>query len=486
MASNAQAQTGLSIVPSVQVTQIVTNNVNLSPTDARAEAITQATAGIALGSRSGALRGFLNYGLTGQVYARDSSRNQLSSQNTLNANADIEVVDGQGFVSVQAAVSQSALSSFGAQSSYNGLSNANTAEVRTLQVGPRWLGRLGSAVRYTVNGSYGLTSTKGSNVGDATSSALNLQLSNAAATLVGWSVNASREVSAFKGGRTTSSNRVFGTLSTTIDDLDLRLGVNAGRETSDLTSLQSISAATWGLSADWLPSPRTQVNARYDERIFGKTYSLSAVHRTPLTVWQITDSRSLSTSGNALQPGSRGAVFDLYFTQFASIEPDPVRRVDLVNAFLRSTGLDPSAGLASSFLSSAASIQDLLSLSAAYRMPRGSITLIASRSSSRRADTLSAAVDDLSRAARVNQRSLTLNLSHRLTPELSANLSLSGLKGEGSSAVQGNSQRAGSLNISGRLTPKSSWSLGLRRTLYETSLVPYNESAVTASYSLQL
>jgi uncharacterized protein (PEP-CTERM system associated) len=482
----AQTATGLTVVPSVQVTQTLTNNVNLSPTDKHSEAITRVTAGIAVGSRSGTLRGFLNYGLTAQIYARDSSRNSLNGQNTLGTNADIEVVDGRGFVNVSAAVSQAALSSFSAQTGNDGLNNPNTTEVRTLQVAPRWVGRLGSAVRYSVNGSYNLSSTKSSEVGDSTGGSLNLQVANANASRLGWSVDASRQVSGFGAGRTTSSNRVFGSLSLLVDDLDLRLGANAGREYSDLTNQSQSGAGTWGVNATWTPSPITRVSAQYDERAFGNTYSLNLEYRTPLTVWQLTDSRSLTTSGNQLQAGSRGSVFDLYYAQFASIEPDPLRRVDLVNAFLRSNGIDPSTSVRPGLLTSAATIQDLLSVSVAYRMQRGSATLFITRSKSRRADTLSNAADDLATAGEVDQRTISLNLSHRLTPELSANLNLSTLTGEGTSAAQSNSQRTANLNISGRLTPKSSWSLALRRTLYETSLVPYNESAVIATYSLQL
>ena len=330
LSAQAQSGAGLSFVPSVQVTQTLTNNVNVSPTNRHSESITQVTAGIAVGSRSGAFRGFLNYGLTGQVYARDSSRNSLAGQNTLGANADIEVVDGRGYVNVSAAISQAALSPFAAQTGNDGLSNPNATEVRTLQVAPRWLGRLGSNVRYTVTGSYGLSSTKSSDVGDSASSSLNLQLSNANASRLGWSVDASRQVSGFSAGRTTSSNRVFGTLNLLVDDLDLRLGVNAGREYSDLTSQSQSGVDTWGVNAVWTPSPVTRVSAQYDERAFGKTYSLAIEYRTPLTVWQLTDSRSLTTSGNQLQAGSRGSMFDLFYAQFASIEPDPLRRIDLV------------------------------------------------------------------------------------------------------------------------------------------------------------
>ena len=481
----AQAAPGLSIQPSVQVSQTLTDNVNLSSTNRTSEAITLVTLGVGLGSQSGRLRGFLNFGLTGKFYASGSSSNSISNQNALASNFDVEVIDGHGFVNVSATVAQSAVSSFGAQTDATGLANANTTEVRTLRVSPRWQGQLSDVAKYGVAGSYSVSDAKGTSAGGSNSSSLRAQVSNANSARLGWGLNASRQVSGFNGGRTTSSNRVVGSVSLRVDELDLQLGANAGRETSDLTTAQQTNAGTWGLNGAWAPSPRTKFNAQSEQRPFGKTYRLDFDYRTALTVWRLTDSRSLSTSGNQLLIGSRGTVFDLYFDQFASLEPDPVKRVDLVNTFLRDNGINPAATVSQGFLSSAATIQDRRLASVGYRLPRGTATLTVSRSKSRRADTLSTAADDLSSAADVSQQSISLSLSHRLTPELAGSLALSTLKSEGSTAAQSNNQRAALLTFSGSLSRRAGWSLTLRRTLYETSLVPYAESALIGTMGMR-
>ena len=481
----AQAAPGLSIQPSVQVSQILTDNVNLSSTNRTSEAITLVTLGVGLGSQSGRLRGFLNFGLTGKFYASGSSSNSISNQNALASNFDVEVIDGHGFVNVSATVAQGAVSSFGAQTGATGLANANTTEVRTLQVSPRWQGQLSDVAKYGVAGSYSVSDAKGTSAGGSNSSSLRAQVSNANSARLGWGLNASRQVSGFNGGRTTSSNRVVGSVSLRVDELDLQLGANAGRETSDLTTAQQTNAGTWGLNGAWAPSPRTKFNAQFEQRPFGKTYRLDFDYRTALTVWRLTDSRSLSTSGNQLLIGSRGTVFDLYFDLFASDEPDPVKRVDRVNTFLRDNGINPAATVSQGFLSSAATIQDRRLASVGYRLPRGTATLTVSRSKSRRADTLSTAADDLSSAADVSQQSISLSLSHRLTPELAGSLALSTLKSEGSTAVQSNNQRAALLTFSGSLSRRAGWSLTLRRTLYETSLVPYAESALIGTMGMR-
>ena len=481
----AQAAPGLSIQPSVQLSQTLTDNVNLSPTNKTSEAITQVTLGVGLGSQSGRLRGFLNFGLTGNFYARGSSPNSISNQNALSSNFDVEVVDGHGFVNVSATVAQGAVSSFGAQTGATGLANANTTEVRTLQVSPRWQGQLSDVAKYSIAGSYSLSDAKSTSAGGSNSSSLSAQVSNANSARLGWGLNASRQVSGFNGGRTTSSNRVGGSLSLRVDELDLQLGANAGRETSDLTTAQQTNTGTWGLTGAWAPSPRTRFDAQFEQRPFGKTHQLGFDYRTALTVWRLSDSRSLSTSGNQFLVGSRGTVFDLYFAQFASLEPDPVKRVDLVNLFLRNNGINPAATVSQGFLSAAATIQDQQLLSVGYRLPRGTATLTVTRSKSRRADTLSTATDDLASAAEVSQQSTSLSLSHRLTPEMAGSLALSTLKSEGSTAAQSNNQRAALLTVSGSLSRLAGWTLTLRRTLFETSLVPYAESALIGTVGMR-
>ena len=108
--------------------------------------------------------------------------------------------------------------------------------------------------------------------------------------------------------------------------------------------MQRKGYATYGAGAVWTPSPRTSLTANFDERSFGRTHNLSFEHRTALTTWRISDSRSVSTVNGENGAGSRGTAYNLLFAQFASIEPDPVKRTDLVNSALLRSGINPTAG----------------------------------------------------------------------------------------------------------------------------------------------
>ncbi len=481
--ATAHAAPSLQIEPTLSVSQTLTDNVALAATGKTSDAISRIDAGLALRSRSGMVQGRLDYTLSELFYARQSDRN--THLNRLNAQFDAELVERQGFVNVSASVAQQAASAFAAQPGSDGVGGANATEVRNLRIAPRWQGQFAGAVSYVLSGNYNLSSTRDGGQGDARSSGLSLHLGNARSAALGWTLDAIHQHSAYASGRGTDSDRLLGGVNLQLRALDLQLSAQGGYERSNLVTTDTQGSSTWGAGAVWSPSPRTRVVGQVEHRPFGDTHLLSAEYRTPLTVWKLTDSRQLSTSGNQLGSGRAGTVFDLFFAQFASVEPDPIRRAELVNAFLQSYGIDPRAGLAPGFLSSAATVQDRLELSVAARGVRSSAVLTASRGSTRRADTLSAASDDLSGSSRIRADNLSLNLSHRLTPQASLNLSCGWLDSRGDQALQSNRQRSVLLTYSERLARNASWGLTLRRTLYETSLVPYAESALIGTFALR-
>ena len=142
--------------------------------------------------------------------------------------------------------------------------------------------------------------------------------------------------------------------------------------------------------------------------------SLSFEHRTGRTVWRLTDTQDLSISSNASTAPSLGSVYDLYFAQFAALEPDPVKRAQRVNEFLQANGLSPTAvAEPTSYLSSSLTVQRSQSLSVALLGVRDTLTLLASRSEGSRADTLAGGSDDFSSSPVVRQTALSVSYAHR-------------------------------------------------------------------------
>lgn len=480
----AQSGPALRITPTASISETLTNNAGLvGQQSGESDAITRGTVGVNLRNRSGRALGSLDYSLSGLVYARQSELN--TTQQSLNANLALEWWEKQGFLQATAQIGQGAISAFGAQPNASGLPNANSTEVRTISLAPRWQGPLFGDLQFAANGQIGMTNAQGGTQGDSTTSQVSLQVSPRSAGPLGWSVQASRQSGDFRAGAATGSSRVFGSVSRAFNDLDLRLSATTGYERGNQVSISQRSANTWGLGLTWMPTPRTSADLNYDQRLFGATHAISLQHRTPLTVWRITSSRALNESGSSLGTAGAGSLYGLYFTQFASVEPDPIRRADLVNAFLAQNGLSGAPTLATGFLRSAATIDNRQDISAAWRGVRNTATITYGRSQSRRANPDLIAADDLAASGTVNTEIWSLSASHRLTPSLSASATASLQTGDGAALGQSNRQRSLSAQIGGPAGPRSTWSLVLRRALYETQLVPYGESTAIASVTMR-
>lgn len=479
----AQGAPSFLITPSVSLSETVTTNAGLAGSGGQSDAVTRGSLGVNLRNRSGRSQASIDYSLSALAYARQSELN--TTQQSLNASLDMEWWERRGFLRAGAAISQGAVSAFGAQPSASSLPTANSTEVRTLQIGPRWQGPLGGDLRFSAQADWTTTDAQSGSNGDSTSSTVQVQVSPNRPGPLGWSVQAIQLGGDFKAGSATGSTRVFGSLSRSFDDLDLQWSANAGYERGDIVSSTNQGSSTWGMGLAWTPSPRTAADLKFDRRLFGNSHSLSLQHRTPLTVWRITSSRALNQSGNTLAAGAAGGVYDLYFAQFASIEPDPIRRADLVNAFLAQNGLSAASPVDAGFLRSAATIDNRQEISAAWRGVRSTATLTYGRNLSRRANPDIVAADDLAASSTVRTTNWSLSLTHRLTPDLSAGASASLQSGDGAALGQSNRQRVFSTQIGGPLGPKSTWSLLLRRALFDNQLTPYGESTATASYTVR-
>ena len=81
-------------------------------------------------------------------------------------------------------------------------------------------------------------------------------------------------------------------------------------------------------------------------------------YRAPRTVWSI--QQRAGPVHRAVRHGCRrnpASTFDLLFAQFATIEPDPVARAQLVNDFLQANGIDPAPSTGTSFLPSQVTLE---------------------------------------------------------------------------------------------------------------------------------
>jgi len=467
-----------SFEPSASVQQIFTDNYRTQTVKA-SDAITELIAAARMSGTSGAIRGFVDYSLTGSLYARHGDENDL--RHSLSSALNAELVEGMAFVDLRGTYTQQVVSAFGSQSSSLSLVNGNRNDVASIAIAPSLRGRVGGALRYEARASYEATRAKDTSAGDVDNILASLRLEGGSpGGRLGWFGDATHTVSDFLAGRRTYDDRL--TVGVTyLPVRELKLGVSAGRERTDLEVLNGESTTTSGLSVEWTPTERTALAAKVDKRYFGTGHSLQFSHRTPSTVWTLSSSRDVSTS-SAQGTAGFGSAYDLFFRQFASVEPDTSKRDVLVRNYLQANNINPNAVVVGGFLASAATLQNTQSASVALVGVRNTITLRATTSRSQRADGLSTSLDDLSSSSRVRQRGLSLDWSLRLTPQSTVSVAGSMQRSTGDLSSQTTTLKSVTASWSSTLGPRSGVSAGARYADFTSTTVPYEESALFAAF----
>lgn len=487
-AQQAAAPGGAGAVqPRLSISQTWTDNLRLAPSDKDAALITTVAPGISLTSNSGSLRGSLDYSLNGIVYTKTDQPSRI--QNALSANGQAELISRTLYLDMRAAIGQQNASAFGplstptlgSQGAVNNLANPNQRETGTLSVSPLLKGTLGGVATYDLRGDFNRTEVRGSSIGDSRGTGGSLVISQRDPGVLGWWMQASSQ--RVKSETVRSNRNESARLGLNYrPDPDLVFSLNAGRERNDYLADASRNGATYGVTADWTPTPRTRLASNWQRQSYGNSHALSFEHRMARTVWRLSDTQT-TTLGNSGASGGVRSVYDLYFQLFASQEPDPVKRDALVRAYLQSQGLSPDAPLANGFLSTGPSRLRSQQFGVTAQGVRGSVALLANRSITRRlGDNLNQG--DLANTSRVEQRSLSLSASYQLTPLSGMALSLSRQESTGDFSNQSMQLTSLTANWNSRLGHRLSAQLGGRHSRAEGAF-PYTENALYASLTQQ-
>ncbi len=476
-AQSGAAQRSWAVSPTAGLSQTVTNNYLLSDADPSFDAITRATAGLAVTANTGSVKGFLDYSLSGVGYLRHSDRNSI--QNSLSSRLTAEIDPGRAGLDVAANISRSAISAFGAQPNAGLGVQDNVTEIRTLRVAPRLLGPLGPNLRYNANLALSATDAKDTSAGDVTAATLGVHLEPVARGRLSWVADATAQRTDYKAGNSSSNERLTIGSHLTLDDIDTEVTGSAGVEYATILTGARQRYSNWGVGLAWAPNNRTRVSAKYDDRFFGPSRNLAVDHRTALTSWHFSKSRSLTAPGAQAETSGRGTAFDLLFTQFASALPDPTQRTEFVNAYLQSRGINPVAS--PDFLRSSITIDEVDELAVAYRAVRSVAVLTLMNSKSTRLGVQPGIADDLSSSAAVYLKSIGLDLTHQLTPDSSVGLQLNRVRGSGTNLAQNTLQRRLGGRYSLRAYRTVDLAVGLSRTLYDKFQSSYGESAIVVT-----
>ena len=472
-----------SVVPRLSVAQTLTDNARLTNVGKQADLITEISPGIRITSDTGRVKGYFDYSLRELVYAQNSAPS--TTQNALNTFGTVEAIEKRAYLDFSGTISQQAISAFGTQSVGNTAANSNLTETSNFRLSPYVRGRLTDAAEYEARYSLATTRTQSSLVSDVTAADTLVKIgSGSSFSLLGWSVEGTQQRVNYSAGRTTEADRLRAVFTYAVTP-QFRLSAIGGREANNYLSLDKQSHDSTGFGVDWTPTERTKLSASRENRFFGEGHNLSIEHRTGRTVWRFSDVRDSYVSQSQSGVGSIGSVFDLFFTQFASIEPDPILRAQLVNNFLLANGINPNAAVISNFLTSAVSLQRRQNLSFSLLGVRDTVTFMATRGESSQLDSLSTLSGDFSNSAVVRQQGFNISYAHRLTPLSSLNVFASQQNTTGSSALQDSTLRSFNVSVSSSIAKRSTATVGIRRVVFDGTTSPYVETAITGNLTVQ-
>lgn len=479
------------ITPRIAVDEIWSDNARYSSTDKRSELTTQLSPGLRVAANGRHLTGFADYSLVRMFRANDAIGDE--TQHNLRSAAKLEAVENQLFVDYSGSIMQRAISAFGLQTPDASGFSANRTEVKTFQLAPYLVGRFGEWANYRLR--YSLLRSRsntpfgsGSNSTFGTSDQDGREYSGSLSSpkqgsLFNWALDASRQASDFKSGREVDADQLRGTLGYRVMP-ELNLTVLPGWESNNYASTDKESRLTWGVGADWA-SERTKASAKLEDRTFGRTYALNLEHRTQRTAWKFSDSKNANVTPTQLGSVQLGALYDLLFFQFESIEPDPVRRGLLVESFLQANGLNGATLVNAGFSSSGALLQRRQDVSFTLIGLRDTITLLGTRTNSSSLFNTTTGNGDLANSAFVRQQSYSLNYARRLSPDTSVNLLVSRLRSLGSQISQSTTLKTYNLSFTTQLGKKTSATIGLRRTEFDSPTSPYTENSIRGGVSVR-
>lgn len=471
---------GASLVPTLDTSLTYIDTRRFDTTPSKSELTTDVRPGLQYRSRAGRLQGVVSYSL-GLVHRSRTDPN-FEAQNQLSAALTGQLIDNLAYIDVTANIGRQSISAFGQQSAPGASTdNPNSQEVGTLTIAPSLRGNLAGMAVYDLRLTASGTNTRKSIAGDSTSTGGSFSLNSAnRGALIGWGLNATTTTTDFRATGESTDERATASLNIT-PDVDVSLSVRAGREATDIGTPSRQSYDTWGASARWTPSPRTVADVNIDHRFFGRSHNISLSHRLPLSSLRFSSVRDVTLASNPNALGQPLTLFDLFFEQFASQEPDPVQRQQLVLNFLSGLGLDPAGRVNGGAINRGPTLQERNDIAWTYTLRRLTLSAQAFTSSTRQLE------EDPATASENNarQRGYNGSIAYRLTPTASVNIFGSRLMTKPTATQSGTDLKSLSLTLSDRIGRYATAALNARYSVFNSASNPYRETAVGASLGLR-
>ena len=298
----------------------------------------------------------------------------------------------------------------------------------------------------------------------------------------GYALEAKQEEAKFTGN---ASSRVElasarGVLSYAVDPT-LVLGAVVGTERNEIAASTSRDSIR-GVRVGWRPTERTDLDASAERRFFNNGWNMTLTHRSPFFAMNLNLSKQAAAQPSAIVLANTGGdLRSLVDAAYATRFPNPVERATIVDSVIASLGATAGTTGPIAVFSDYAQLQRRAALSVSFLNPLSALTFQLFSIESLQLQRPDAPAQPLQPVNSDNaQFGGSIALNRRLTPTLSIEAALGGVKIEGRGTSQGQASSTKTLNLSASqvMTLKTRLIAGARRQLVNSNEVrPAQETA---------
>jgi uncharacterized protein (PEP-CTERM system associated) len=160
-----------------------------------------------------------------------------------------------------------------------------------------------------------------------------------APTPLGWGADVDRTVYDFPDQNRRQTLELARLRAIWQPDPQFRIFVSGGFERQRLP-LSEDDGPIYGLGVSWRPTPRTSLDASWEDRFFGTSYAFAFNHHTALTVWNVQASRNISSYPEQLARVPTGVFVPSLLNEiFRARIPDPLTRARFIVDYMQQRGL---------------------------------------------------------------------------------------------------------------------------------------------------
>lgn len=314
--------------PNINVSEKYTSNLNLSADNEESSFITEVAPGFSLNRQGKRVQANVDYSLRAINYSSDEGDND--TRHRLTSSLKSELVEDHFYINASASISQQFLSNQSANYGDDLVNVSDSTETYSFQISPIWKQRIGEQSTLTARANFNQVYYDDSTAND--SGGFNFSVNYDVApsnTKFFWGANVNQQQSNPDGSASSKAYNFSGFLGYRPSP-QLSGRFRYGYVDNDLdntTTSRASSGDFWGLSANWKPAPRTNLDASYNSKLqTGNDYGLKLFRKINKGAISVNYTESITSARQEILQSFTGVlIYDTVTEEFRALtDPDYV------------------------------------------------------------------------------------------------------------------------------------------------------------------